>query len=226
MNWNSCLKNQSDEGWSRGSASTKDEANAEGQTDDGSRRKGYGSTQRSWSAVRRPCRRSGRASLDWTAEGGCPHMSLPANGDTTARSLSESRDPPRNSSAVFFVRLSELPEQRGFFVEKDKQIREENAQSPILGNSRCAKQCSLPKDYQRHADVHGIAHKSMQASHDEVFRGSNGCGRAETSYGKLPRAAEINRGTHNRANDAQPRQRAAPWGIHSAEQEIGNIQRH
>ncbi len=167
------------------------------------------------------------SSFDWTAEGGCPHMSLSANGDTnTARSPSESRDPPRNSSAVLFVRLSELPAQGGFFVEKNKEMGEKNGQSPVLRKSRSAKQCSLPKDYQRHADVHGIAHISMQASHDEVFRGSNGCGRAETSYGKLPRAAQINRGTHNRADDAQPCQRAAPWCIHSAEQEIRNIQRH
>src|SRR5260370_21218402 len=148
MKWNSRLRKQSDEGCSRRSASPQDEANAEGQTYDGSRRKGYGSTQRSWSAVRRPCRRSGRASLDWTAEGGCPHMSLSANGDTTARSLSESRDPPRNSSAVLFVRLSELPAQRGFFVEKDKQMHEENGQSPVLRKSRSAKQCGLSQDYQ------------------------------------------------------------------------------
>ena len=41
-------------------------------------------------------------------------------GTFRAGSLLQSRDPARDSAAVFVVRLSELAVQRRFFVEKDK----------------------------------------------------------------------------------------------------------
>ncbi len=87
------------------------------------------------------------------------------------------------------------------------------------------KERSLPKDYQRHADVHGIAHVAVQAGDDEEFRGRDWCGRAEAAHRKLPRTEKVDGSSNNDAQEAQPRRRPADRRVCSTEQDVGNVHR-
>ena len=85
-------------------------------------------------------------------------------------------------------------------------MSEKNAQTSVRHQSSRLKQRSLSKDYQQHANVHGITHVAVQAADHEKFGRRNRRGRAQATDGKLPSASEIDHSAGDDAKDSQPGQ--------------------
>jgi hypothetical protein len=66
----------------------------------------------------------------------------------------------------------------------------------------------------------------MQAAYDEEFRRRDGCRRAETAYGELPHAAEIDANSPDEARHSRPSQRPIDGAARSAKQDVRNVQCH
>ena len=79
-------------------------------------------------------------------------------------SLSESRNPARDGAAVFVVRRAELAMERGFLVENDKEIDRQAEERRISNQQKSMKPSSFAQDHEPRADIHRIAHITVQAA--------------------------------------------------------------
>ena len=141
-------------------------------------------------------------------------------------SLTKSRNPTRHGAEILLVRFPELPAQRGFFVEKHKNVRNQNTQTSVHRNARRIEQRRLSKNYQQHTDIHGIAHIAVQAADNEKFCRSDRRRRTKAPHRELPCAAEIYAGSPKYGENAHPRQRPVAGSVNVTEQDVRNVHGH
>ena len=96
----------------------------------------------------------------------------------------ETGDPSWNVGRVGLVFLAEGFAERGLFVEDDEEMRGEPREDRVDEKVLVAEKESLAENERRDCNVHGVSDEAIRALNDEVLRGKDWSGRADSLKGE------------------------------------------
>ena len=97
---------------------------------------------------------------------------------------SQTRNPPWNIRAEFFVLTPVTFPQCRLLVDEDEQIESNPNCNAVFKHPHTAEQQPLTKNQQQNCNIHGISHVPKQPTDNQMLRGEDRCGRTETLEGE------------------------------------------